>query len=217
MGLVVAQLWVARRPLRARWEWVFKPLASLGFVAVGALGGWPQTPYGQVMLVGLGLAALGDVLLIPRDRQWFLAGLVSFLLGHVAYAAAFAVRGLDVTWTMVAAGCLVAVAWPIVRWLWPHVDRPMRGPVAAYMLVISAMVALATGTVAAHGQSWIWVGAFGFYLSDIAAALCSRVLDDAGVGSPAVLRSPARSRRDNRIGLRPFTKFADLTHGFVKI
>jgi len=170
MGLVAGQLWAARERSRQRWEWLFKPLASLGFVALALLDGAPASPYGQIMVAGLVLAALGDVLLIPEDRRYFLAGLVSFLLGHVAYAVAFGVRGLD---GVAVAGVAVALGLagvPIVRWLWPHVDGPMKGPVAAYMLVISAMVALAAGTVAAHGDPWIVVGAAGFYLSDLAVA-----------------------------------------------
>lgn len=169
-GLVVGQLWASRSLARRRWEWLFKPLASLGFVALGLSQGVPDDAYGRIMAVGLVLAALGDAFLIPKSRRWFLAGLVSFLLGHVAYAAAFAVRGLDASALGLATGALVVVGAPIVRWLWPHVDEPMRGPVAAYVLVISAMVALAVGTVAAHGNPWILVGAVGFYLSDLAVA-----------------------------------------------
>jgi uncharacterized membrane protein YhhN len=46
----------------------------------------------------------------------------------------------------------------------------MKLPVLAYMTVISSMVALALGTVAAHGDPWIAVGAIAFYLSDLAVA-----------------------------------------------
>lgn len=169
-GLVAGQLWAARAMSRARWEWLFKPLASLGFLALAVLDGLPETPYGQIMLGGLVLAALGDVLLIPKQRRYFLAGLVSFLLGHVAYAVAFGVRGLDPTVVGAATVVVALVAIPIVRWLWPHVDGPMKGPVAAYMLVISAMVALAAGTVVPYGDPRILLGAIAFYLSDIAVA-----------------------------------------------
>ena len=46
----------------------------------------------------------------------------------------------------------------------------MKAPVLAYMVVISTMVALAVGTVVAHGNAWIVVGAVGFYLSDLSVA-----------------------------------------------
>ena len=53
---------------------------------------------------------IGDVLLIPRDAKGaFLAGLVSFLLGHVAYTGAFALRGLDPIATAIGALPVAAV------------------------------------------------------------------------------------------------------------
>ena len=76
-------------------------------------------------------------------------------LATFAAAVAFALRGLDLAWTAGAAALLVIAAIPILRWLWPHVEAPMRGPVAAYIVVITAMVALAAGTFGAHGNPWI--------------------------------------------------------------
>src|SRR5690606_6026025 len=112
----------------------------------------------------------GDVLLIPKNKRTFLAGLIAFLLGHLAYAVAFAVRGVDLRWTALAALALGAAAIPVLRWLWPHVEGPMRGPVAAYVLVITSMVAPAAGTFGERGDLRIVAGALGFYLSDLAVA-----------------------------------------------
>jgi len=169
-ALVAAELWAVADEARARLEWLFKPAAALTFIVAAWAHGALDSAWGTVMLAGFVLAAGGDVLLIPKDRRIFLAGLISFLLGHVAYAIAFAVRGLDLAWVGGASVILVALAVPILRWLWPHVERPMRGPVAGYVVVITAMVALAAGTYGAHGDLWILVGAFAFYLSDLAVA-----------------------------------------------
>lgn len=168
-ALVAALLWLLRTG-RRRLEWIVKPAAALTFIAAGAAAGAFDSAWGATLFVGLVLAAGGDVLLIPKSRRAFLGGLFSFLLGHVAYAVAFAIRGLDALWLGVAAPVLIALAVPILRWLWPHVEAPMRGPVAAYVVVITAMVALAAGTVGARGDVWLLVGAFGFYLSDLAVA-----------------------------------------------
>ena len=46
----------------------------------------------------------------------------------------------------------------------------MRVPVYAYVSVITVMVVLAVGTVAAHGGANILVGALMFYFSDLAVA-----------------------------------------------
>lgn len=170
MGVLVAALLWVHKTERWRAEWIVKPAAALTFVAAGIHAGGLETPWGQVLTSGLVLAAVGDVFLIPKNRRAFLFGLVSFLLGHVAYAVAFGVRGVNLAWMGGAALILFVLAIPILRWLWPNVDAPMRIPVAAYIVVITAMVALAAGTVGAHGDVWILVGAFGFYLSDLSVA-----------------------------------------------
>jgi hypothetical protein len=51
-----------------------------------------------------------------------------------------------------------------------HVPAAMKAPVMAYMAVITAMVALAAGTVALHGNAYILLGAVSFYLSDLSVA-----------------------------------------------
>lgn len=168
--LVAGQLWAFADASRRRVEWFLKPAAALVFVVAGAWAGAFDSTYGQILFGGLILAAIGDVLLIPKDRRAFLGGLISFLLGHVAYGVAFAVRGIDPIWTAGAAAILVVVAAPVLRWLWPHVEAPMKGPVLAYVAVITTMVALAAGTYGAHGDAFLLAGAIGFYLSDLSVA-----------------------------------------------
>lgn len=168
--LVAGQLWAFADTSRRRVEWFLKPAAALVFVVAGAWAGAFESVYGQILFGGLILAAIGDVLLIPQDRRAFLGGLISFLLGHVAYGVAFAVRGIDPIWTAGAAAILVVVAAPVLRWLWPHVEAPMKGPVLAYVAVITTMVALAAGTYGAHGDPLLLAGAIGFYLSDLSVA-----------------------------------------------
>jgi uncharacterized membrane protein YhhN len=169
-ALVSALLFALAKRSRAHLEWIIKPAAALLFVVTGARAGAFETTWGAVLFAGLVLAAIGDVLLIPKSRRAFLAGLVSFLFGHLAYALAFGLRGVDMGWLCVASAVCAACAIPVLRWLWPHVDRPMRAPVAAYIIAITTMVALAAGTVGAHGNPWILVGALGFYLSDLFVA-----------------------------------------------
>jgi uncharacterized membrane protein YhhN len=150
---------------------IAKPIASLGFIGAAFAKGAFDTPYGRVIFAGLALGWLGDVLLIPKSKGTFLAGLAVFLLGHVAYVIAFWVRGAD----LVAAGAgAVVVAVPSTiawRWLSPHIEGGMRVPVAAYVLTISVMVALAAATAyAPHPAPLIAVGAAMFYGSDLSVA-----------------------------------------------
>ncbi len=148
-----------------------KTLASLGFLATALAAGALETAYGRVVLGALVLCALGDVLLIARGAgRAFLAGLVSFLLGHLGFAVAFAVRGISLGVAAGAIVLLIPVIFAVMRWLGPHVPPDMRIPVRAYVGVISAMVVTAAGATAAGGPISIAIGAVLFYLSDLSVA-----------------------------------------------
>lgn len=167
---VVALLWFERIGSRAG-VWIAKPAASTAFIAVALAAGATGTAYGRAILAGLVLSWFGDVFLIPRDApKLFLAGVASFLLGHVAYAVAFVARGIDPGTTLVAAAAAVAAAAGALAWLRPHVGPDMRVAVRAYIAVISVMVVAAVGTYALGGNRWIPLGAVGFYLSDLSVA-----------------------------------------------
>ncbi|MEE4161959.1 MAG: lysoplasmalogenase [Woeseiaceae bacterium] len=165
---VAALLWAERKCSRLG-IWLAKPLASTLFVITAILAGALASPYGRIMLVGLVLSWLGDVLLIPRRQRFFVAGLASFLLAHVAYSAAFFLEPLAVLPLSLGAIAMAVFAVIIVRWLWPHLPRNLRAAVAAYVAAISLMVVLAAGTTAAHGFGLL-IGALMFAVSDVFVA-----------------------------------------------
>lgn len=169
-AVALAALLVAEWRGAKRVEWVAKPIASAGFIYAAVAHGALGSAYGRAILAGLGLSMAGDVLLIPKAQAAFLLGLGSFLLGHVAYAVAFVTRGASYSVALAAAALLAIPASVVGRWLWPHVPKEMRGPVAAYILVISAMVALALGSVAKLGGATVILGAVMFYASDLSVA-----------------------------------------------
>jgi uncharacterized membrane protein YhhN len=151
--------------------WLAKPLASTGFLLTALAAGALSNAYGRAVLVALALGWLGDVLLIPKQsRSAFVAGLASFLLGHLAYAVAFAVRGIDLEAGAVAAALVAVPSLAVARWLWPFVPDRMRIPVAAYVGVISLMVVCALGVAAFRTHTSIALGALAFYASDLAVA-----------------------------------------------
>ena len=140
-------------------------------MALALARGAGASGYGRLVLAALVLGWLGDVLLVPKGaRRAFAAGLAAFLLGHLAFAAAFVVRGAAPAW--LAAGALGAAvaALPLARWLLPHVPEQLRVPVRAYVLVISAMVACAFGAFGATRDGALLAGALAFFLSDLAVA-----------------------------------------------
>ncbi|MEW5836545.1 MAG: lysoplasmalogenase family protein, partial [Pseudomonadota bacterium] len=73
-----------------RWlHWICKPLATVLVLAMAWRAPRPLSPrYRRRVLIGLGFALLGDVLLmLPGD--FFVPGLAAFLLGHLAFLTAW--------------------------------------------------------------------------------------------------------------------------------
>jgi uncharacterized membrane protein YhhN len=167
-SLVVALVSLERTGMA--WRLPVKALASTGFVAVALATGALDTLYGQWVLVGLCLAWVGDVLLALPGRRAFLGGLVAFLLGHVGYVIAFGVRGFGSVVVGVAAMGVAVTAVVVWRWLRPHLDAAMVGPVAAYVVVISMMVVAAFATAGSDLDVRIVAGAVLFHLSDLFVA-----------------------------------------------
>jgi uncharacterized membrane protein YhhN len=147
-----------------------KATASTGFILFAIYAGALGTPYGRLILLGLALSWFGDIFLLSRSPQFFQAGLVSFLLAHVAYGASFVFRGQNAASALVTLALIAIVAFFVLRWLLPHVTGDMRKPVLAYIIVISTMVTLAAGTYGRWGNGFILVGAIAFYLSDVSVA-----------------------------------------------
>jgi len=168
--LWLVMLLVAEQRESLQGKWLTKPLASAGFLWLALLHGLPATGWGRAMIAAFALCWVGDVLLIPKDKRAFLAGLGAFLLGHVAFAVAFAWRGLDRRAVAAVALPLAMGAVLVLQWLWPHLSRTMRGPVVAYIAAICSMVALAMGTSTLHPDGAIVVGAVAFFASDLAVA-----------------------------------------------
>lgn len=145
-----------------------KLLASACFVIFGALRWSPGDAVGAWILVGLGLCAVGDgLLLLEKGLD---AGIVVFLTGHVAYIVALMHATPASRWSVTVLIPVVAVALVVAYRLWPYLGR-RRKAVAAYITVISVML---WGAVAAAMQDavpgWTAVGALAFYLSDLAVA-----------------------------------------------
>lgn len=148
-------------------EYVCKPATLVLLIGV-ALALDPADDGQQAWFVAaLVLSLAGDVfLMLPRDA--FVAGLASFLVGHLAYIVGLRLEeaggGLA---ALAAAAVVVAVVTAMVGGrildaLRASGQDKMHTPVAAYMAVISTMLvcAIATGDVRAA------VGAGLFYVSD---------------------------------------------------
>ena len=183
---LAALLWFGERRGIARVQWPLKALTSGLFLWVAWLRA-PSSAYDAWMVTGLVLSFVGDLALVPRERRWFLAGLVAFLLAHFAYAAAFvgAAPAASLPWPAM----IVILAASLAAYLHfrPHLGA-MHGPVVVYILVISIMLAAAWMVALGRRDPFGWqvaAGATLFYLSDIAVAR-RRFTPGAGFATRAV-------------------------------
>jgi uncharacterized membrane protein YhhN len=147
-----------------------KFIASSAFVALAIRGGALASVYGRLILTGLALSWCGDMFLIGLSKTAFLAGLVAFLLAHVAYVAAFVRHGYERRWIWVAMVPVTAIAIGVFVWLEPYTPPDLLNPVRAYVAVISLMVIFAMGTQGRGGSKLIVAGAIMFFLSDLSVA-----------------------------------------------
>jgi len=170
-AVAVAGLLVAEHRGSQPGLWLTKPIASATFIWLGLESGALNTSYGKFVLAGLVLCMLGDVLLIPRGRPGvFRAGVFAFLLGHVAYSAAFLTQPMALVGLLAGGALLVAIVWAVLRWLGRSLPPDMVVAVRTYMIVIGVMSTLACGVTAAGGPWQVAVGALAFTASDVSVA-----------------------------------------------
>ena len=164
-AVAAAGNWIAVDTERKGLEYVCKPLTLVLLLGATLSLDPDQGSVRAWFVAALVLCLAGDVfLMLPQDL--FVPGLGSFLLGHIAYVVGFVVDGMDVPRLGIGI-VIVVLAISVIGLRILHAvkagDEPaLAGPVTAYMLVISAMVACAIGV----GNPFAIGGAALFYLSD---------------------------------------------------
>jgi uncharacterized membrane protein YhhN len=154
---------------------ITKPFLSALFIATALVGSHSNPHYFGLVLAGLVLCMAGDIFLIFFSSQrLFLAGLVSFLAGHILYALDFCIVASPGILTAASAVIFPAVGVVVFRWLKPHLGR-MLIPVIAYLSIITVMVIGAAslagnGHLPVPGRILAFSGAMLFYISDIFVA-----------------------------------------------
>ncbi len=150
-----------------------KMTASTGFLWTAYLvAPNSASSYGLAVAVGLMLGWFGDLFLIPRNsNRMFLAGLVSFLGGHVAYIVAIGLHGFSPRIAALGLGILAPAGLLFYRWLRFSGASTIRYGAMAYVLIITIMLAAGAATWGVGSFQWIVPGALLFYASDIGVAL----------------------------------------------
>ncbi len=176
LALALADWWAVYRGDR-RLERAAKPFTlltlTLGFAYFTGLRG-----LGLWFGLGLALSLVGDIFLL--DDRGFLAGLVAFLLAHLAYIVGFNQPPPPLNlFSLAMAFSLAILAARVYRdialGLNAHGQSRLRKPVLAYTLVITLMALSALNTLfrvdwAPAAALWSALGAVLFFLSDIILA-----------------------------------------------
>jgi len=140
VALTLAEIKVDRRA-----QYIFKPLAALGFCLIAIIAGGLETQYGQIILAALVACAVGDVLLLNRtSEKVFTLGMAAFALGHIGYIIAvfFMPTQIELSiYPMIVITILCTqVPYLIYKSMKPHLANDMKWPVVIYTIIISAML-----------------------------------------------------------------------------
>lgn len=153
-GACMAVDWWAVFNDRARAEQLAKPAVMLALIASAVAIASEPTSLRVLIVAALLCGLIGDVALLPRFDS-FIAGLASFLIGHLLYVAAFATIWSPSLWLLLGVAGLAMLfrtfAVPIAQSL---TGSPLRIPVTMYIGVTGAVIISGTGTAR-------WLMAFG--------------------------------------------------------
>jgi uncharacterized membrane protein YhhN len=171
--LLIGLLFFERRE-SLKGKLLVKPLLSALFVATAVAAAPHMSLYALAVVIGLVLCLIGDVCLVFPRPGVFRAGLVAFLMGHLAYGAAFALTATPNWGLWITAAVALPVGSMVFQRLQPYLGT-MRMAVMAYIVVITVMVIAAGGFLGDHrlplnARFLVFNGAFSFYLSDIFVA-----------------------------------------------
>lgn len=156
------------------WHWLFKPLTMVIAIVLVATSAYPISARGQFdskswWLLGAALVGslAGDAFLMVEG--FFIPGLVSFLLAHIAYIVLFR-QGVAWLPRPGALAATLSVGGAMYAYLWQGgLPAELRIPVAVYVTAIALMAAQALGRASVLGDRaarQVALGACFFMLSD---------------------------------------------------
>ncbi|MHA1732426.1 MAG: lysoplasmalogenase [Promethearchaeota archaeon] len=186
-GVHLYASWVENKKLSWSTKPLLMPLLALYYVTSGAAVDW-------LVLAGVFLGFLGDVFLLKEgDEKMFLLGLVSFLLGHLFYVAAFLLSIQAGSSQVNYLALLVLLPFALYMGLYLRAMKEPVGemfvPVVVYASVITVMSlsALLRATAYASAGGWlVFLGSLLFVASDSVLAV-NAFNDKVKVPKPRVI------------------------------
>ncbi len=97
-----------------------KAIASTAFVVLAVVNGASETGYGRLILAALVFSWAGDMLLLSLRSNMLLAGIGSFFVAHIIYAAAFTIDDLNPNAFFVAFAASAIFGSLVLKWLWKY-------------------------------------------------------------------------------------------------
>ena len=182
--LITAFIFAVLEALALWKQWLkLEYLAKPAVMIILFLWLWTSTGLNGASLwfgIGILLSLAGDVFLLISLDRLFLAGLVAFLLAHLAYLVGFNIPIPEISaWGFVLAVIVglggVRVIRRIIAPLATSGQGRMRMPIIIYstvisLMLLSAMMKMTDITWNANAATLVGVGAFLFYVSDIILA-----------------------------------------------
>lgn len=150
--------------------YLLKPLTTLMIIGMAATA--PSGEARSLMLLALGLSLVGDICLMFDGQGWFMAGLSSFLLAHLAFIPAL-LHGVPSPTLPLWSAAIVVWGLGFFIWLLPKTGA-LKPAVLVYGVVLMAMAlaAVARWTVQPTEASRLaLVGALLFVVSDSSLAV----------------------------------------------
>ena len=117
--------------------YIFKPLTMVFIIGIALIRDSEPKGYRRLIVAALCCSLAGDVfLMLPSDR--FVSGLLSFLLAHLFYIAAFRTRPSQLASAWFGLAC--AAYGSLMLWFLSPYLGDMKLPVSIYLVVILVMV-----------------------------------------------------------------------------
>lgn len=176
VGVTLAVLYLPYTGGRIHWMRSLRKTLPVALFALAAISeGAPM-----MLVVALGVSAVGDFALSRPSERAFLIGMLAFAAAHLAYIAVMISLGaVPDLWhwpIVVAIAMMLIVGLSTELWLRPHTGA-LKWPVRGYVGIILAMAVVALGLPDARYVALL--GALLFVVSDLVLSLETFVMQPA--------------------------------------
>lgn len=127
----------------------------------------------NLLALAFGLCAVGDALLAGEPKRWLPAGIIVFLIAHLAFIALFLEIGsvpllTQALWRVAGAMAVAVACVGLLVFLWPKLGTFRAAGTAYAAALLATVVSALTLPVGFH---WAIAGAFAFLGSDAILAV----------------------------------------------